>query len=138
MSPFFYHYKKLNTQYDVVPYSFRPFHPYNLKLIFKTVCFVWLVHADILIVEFHILIFCFLFVYLFLASFIFFYYLCTIALHLNLTLNQENTATTIKSLVKLCNACIVLWWHEKILCVWEVCLSIISHMWIPFVYFKNT
>ena len=71
------------------------------------VCFVWLVHADVLIVEFHILIFLFL-IYLFLAGFIFFYSFCMIALHLNLKLNRENIATTVKSLVQLCNACIVL------------------------------
>ena len=64
-------------------------------------------HADILIVELHVLIF--LVSRLFVSGlFFFFTILCTIALHLNLKLNQENTATTIKSLAKLCNACIVL------------------------------
>ena len=42
------------------------------------------------------------------AGFIFFYSLCMIALPLNLKLNQENIATTLKSLVQLCNACVVL------------------------------
>ena len=63
-------------------------------------------HADILIVELHVLIF--LVSCLLVSGLFSFTILCTIALHLNLKLNQENTATTIKSLAKLCNACIVL------------------------------
>ena len=63
-------------------------------------------HADILIVELHVLIF--LVSCLLVSGLSSFTILCTIALHLNLKLNQENTVTTIKSLAKLCNACIVL------------------------------
>ena len=63
-------------------------------------------HADILIVELHVLIF--LVSRLLVSGLFSFTILCTIAPHLNLKLNQENTATTTKSLAKLCNACIVL------------------------------
>ena len=50
-------------------------------------------HADILIVELHVLIF--LVSRLLVSGLSSFTILCTIALNLNLKLNQENTVTTI-------------------------------------------